>query len=60
MKSYCVKQKKQTECVQGSEQYVKTKNGRNALNVVLPSFVLLREQQQEQKLLKQKNVKDYY
>ena len=31
MKSYCVKQKKQTECVQGSEQYVKTKNGRNAM-----------------------------
>ena len=31
MESYCVKQKKQTECVQGSEQYVKTKNGRNAM-----------------------------
>ena len=31
MKSYCVKQKKQTECVSGSEQYVKTKNGRNAM-----------------------------
>ena len=31
MKSYCVKQKKQTECVQGSEQYVKTRNGRNAM-----------------------------
>ena len=31
MKSYCVKQKKQTECVQGSEQYVKTKNGRDAM-----------------------------
>ena len=31
MKSYCVKQKKQTECVQGSEQYVKTKNGQNAM-----------------------------
>ena len=28
VKSYCVKQKKQTECVSGSEQYVKTKNGR--------------------------------
>ena len=28
MKSYCVKQRKQTECVSGSEQYVKTKNGR--------------------------------
>ena len=24
--------KKQTECVPGSEQYVKTKNGRNAMN----------------------------
>ena len=31
MKSYCVKQKKQTECVQGSEQYVKARNGRNAM-----------------------------
>ena len=31
MKSYCVKQRKQTECIQGSEQYVKTKNGRNAM-----------------------------
>ena len=31
MKSYCVKQKKQTECVPGSEQYVVTKNGRNAM-----------------------------
>ena len=31
MKSYCVKQKKQTDCVPGTEQYVKTKNGRNAM-----------------------------
>ena len=31
MRSYCVKQRKQTECVPGSEQYVKTKNGRNAM-----------------------------
>ena len=31
MKSYCVKQGKQIECVPGSEQYVKTKNGRNAM-----------------------------
>ena len=29
MKSYCVKQKKQT--APGSEQYVVTKNGRNAM-----------------------------
>ena len=28
VKSYCVKQKKQTECVPGSENYVKTKNNR--------------------------------
>ena len=28
VKSYCVKEKKQTECVPGSEQYVKAKNGR--------------------------------
>ena len=62
MKSYCVKQKKQTECVQGSEQYVKTKNGRNAMKCKcaecgITKFRLLREQQQEQKLLKQKKVK---
>ena len=31
MRSYCVKQKKQTECVPGSEQYVTTRNGRNAM-----------------------------
>ena len=28
VKSYCVKERKQTECVPGSEHYVKTKNGR--------------------------------
>ena len=28
VKSYCVKQKKQTECVPGSEKYVKAKYGR--------------------------------
>jgi len=28
MKSYCVKQKKVTECVPGSEKYVNAKNGR--------------------------------
>ena len=28
MKSYCVKQKKVTECVPGSERYEKAKNGR--------------------------------
>ena len=28
VKSYCIKQKKQTECVSGSEKYVKAKNGR--------------------------------
>ena len=31
MLSYCVKQRKMTNCVAGSEQYVKTKNGRNAM-----------------------------
>ena len=31
VKSYCVKQKKQTECVPGSEQYAKTKNGRTMM-----------------------------
>ena len=28
VKSYCIKQKKQTECVKGSEKYVKTKKNR--------------------------------
>ena len=28
MRSYCVKQKKQTECVPGSEKYMQTKDGR--------------------------------
>jgi len=31
MKSYCVRQRKQTECVPGSETYVKTRNGRNMI-----------------------------
>jgi len=31
MKSYCVKPKKVTECVPGSEQYVKAKNERMML-----------------------------
>ena len=31
MKISCVKQRRQTDCVQGSEQYVNTKNGRNAM-----------------------------
>ena len=28
VKSYCVKQKKKTECIPGSEKYVQTKNGK--------------------------------
>ena len=31
VKSYCVKEKKQTECVPGSERYVITKNGRSMM-----------------------------
>ena len=31
VKSYCVKQKKQTECVPGSERYVKARNGRTMI-----------------------------
>ena len=31
VKSYCVRQKKQTECVPKSEQYLKTKNSRNMM-----------------------------
>ena len=29
--TYCVKQRKQTECVPGSETYVRTKNGRSMM-----------------------------
>lgn len=31
MRSYCVKQRKQTECVRGSETYVTTRNGRKMM-----------------------------
>ena len=31
MKSYCVKQRKQTECVPGSENIVRTRNGRDLM-----------------------------
>ena len=31
MQSYCVKERKQTDSVPGSERYVKTKNNRNML-----------------------------
>ena len=31
VKSYCDKEKKQTECVPGSERYVKTKNRRTMM-----------------------------
>ena len=31
VKSYYVKEKKQTECVSGSEKYVKAKNGRTMM-----------------------------
>ena len=34
MKSYCVKQKRVTECVPGSERYEKAKNGRLMLKCV--------------------------
>ena len=31
VKTYCVKERKQTECVPSSEHYVKTKNGRTMM-----------------------------
>ena len=31
VKSYCVKQKKQTECVPNSEKFMLTKNGRKMM-----------------------------
>lgn len=31
MRSYCVKQRKQTKCVPGSETYVTTRNGRKMM-----------------------------
>ena len=35
MLTYCVKQRKQTNCVAGSEQFVVTKNGRNGIEMYL-------------------------
>ena len=35
MRSYCIKQRKVTECVPGSETYVRTKNGRNMMKCKL-------------------------
>ena len=40
VKSYCVKEKKQTECVPGSERYVKTKNGRTMMKCKCASCVI--------------------
>ena len=37
VKSYCVKEKKQTECVPGSERYVKTENGRTMMKCTCAS-----------------------
>ena len=34
VKSYCVRQKKVTECVAGSERYERTKNGRTMLKCI--------------------------
>lgn len=34
VKSYCVKNKIQTECVPGSERYVKAKNGRTMMKCI--------------------------
>ena len=34
VKSYCVKQKKQTDCVPGSERLVKTNNGRMMMKCI--------------------------
>ncbi len=60
MRSYCVKQKKkkQTECVSGSEQCVKTRNGRNAMKCKcvecgITKFRFVKGTEEEK-------VKDYY
>ena len=42
VKSYCFKQKKQTECVEPSG-YKKAKNGRLMFFVLVPNAVLLRQ-----------------
>ena len=34
VKSYCVKQKKVTECIPGSEKYMHTKNGRTMMKCI--------------------------
>ena len=68
MRGYCVKQKKQTECVPGSEQYVTTRNGRNAMKckclecgITKFSFVKgATTRAKTAKTTKQKKVKDYY
>ena len=39
VKSYCVKQKKLTECVPSSEKYVKAKNGRIMLKFLVQNVV---------------------
>ena len=68
MKSYCVKQKKQSECVQGSEQHVKTRNGRNAMKCKCPECGIIKfrfvkgttTRAKTAKTTKAKKVKDYY
>ena len=65
MKSYCVQQRKQTECVPGSEQYVKTKNGRNAMKCNcaecgITKFKFVKGTTTGSKTTKAKKVKDYY
>ena len=60
MRSYCVKQKKQTECVPGSEQYVKTKNGRNAMKCKCSECGITKFWLIKSTTGRAKKVKDYY
>ena len=43
VKSYCIKEKKITDCVKNSERYEKSKNGRLMLNVNVLVVVLLNQ-----------------
>ena len=60
MKSYCVKQRKQTECVPGSEQYVKTRNGRNAMKCKCSECGATKFRLIKGTTGRAKKVKDYY
>jgi len=42
MRSYSVKQRKVTECVPGSENYVRTRNGRNMVKCKCAEWLIIK------------------